>query len=89
MMHPPPYLGVTSSRYVASLLSAEGILEYTVTGGTTEKKNSTHVNVISLISQFWGFIWASVYITGLPPPLIHNGHNQYSKSFKDPPTGSH
>ena len=37
------------------------------------------------------FYWTKTYIAinkiSLPPPYY--GHNQYSKSFKDPPKGSH
>ena len=83
--HPPPYLGITCSRFGASILSAEDISGHTVTGGTTAQKTQP-VNVMEL---FYGFIRKQAWIAFHPPPLIYNGHNQYSKSFKDPPTGSH
>ena len=70
--HPPPYLGITSCRYGASLLSAD-ISGYAVTGGTTDTKNSTRNQAVSLITQIKGFIWPLVQISDLPPPLIEHG----------------
>ena len=67
--HPPPYLGITCSRFGASLLSAD-ISGYAVTGGTTAKKNSTRKSAVSFISQIKGFIWPLVWLTCLPPPLL-------------------
>ena len=36
---------------------------------------------------FWTKKYVAILKISLPPPYY--GHNQYSKSFKDPPTGSH
>ena len=67
-MHPPPYLGITSSRYGASILSAD-ISGHSVTGGTTDEKTQP-VNVMEL---FYGLIRKQAWTDFHPPPLIEYG----------------
>ena len=47
---------------------------------------NTFTNEMELL---YGLIRKQAWTAFHPPPLIYNGHNQYSKSFKDPPKGSH
>ena len=64
--HPPPYLGITCSRYGASLLSAEDISGYSVTGGTTDEKTQP-VNVMEV---FYSLIRKQAWTAFHPPPPI-------------------
>ena len=66
--HPPPYLGITSSRYGASILSSD-ISGYSVTGGTTDEKTQP-VNVMELI---WASVRKHAWVMFHPPPLIDHG----------------
>jgi len=63
--HPPPYLGITCSRFGASVINAQQI-EHAVIGGTTDEKTQP-VNVMEV---FYSLIRKQAWTAFHPPPPI-------------------
>ncbi|BAQ86004.1 hypothetical protein [uncultured Mediterranean phage uvMED] len=65
-----PYLGITSSRFVATILTEPEVKEGKSIGGTDYKLSTRFTNVMELI---WASIRKHAWVMFHPPPLIEYG----------------